>query len=223
MEQPPHSQNVLVIDMVSDPVCPWCYVGWASLGWAAMALSFEHELLIRYRPYRLAPDTPPGGLDREAALAAKYPDPAARAQMREALMEAARSAGVNFNPETPERLPDTTDAHRLIRWAHEENLQREVTGEIFAAYWQRGQDIGRRDVLVEAARRAGLDHGDIEARLATSEDKSDVAEEAAAFRRGGVDGVPTFIVNEEAGFAGALPKDELLAALKQLAAETAED
>ena len=210
----------LTIDMVSDPVCPWCYIGFKSLGWSLMALSFQAEVTVRYRPYRLSPETPPGGTDRRAALAAKFPDDAQRAAMREALEEAMQDAGVSFDPDTPERLPDTTDAHRVIRWSHEEGLQREVTEAVFEAYWQRGEDIGQRDVLARAAARGGLEEAEVAARLASEEDRTDVAEEAAAFRAGGVSGVPTFIVNEQTGFAGAVPKDKMLEAFRTLAAET---
>ena len=207
----------LVLDMVSDPVCPWCYVGLASLDWALMALGFQYDITLRFRPYRLAPDTPPGGMDRAEALAAKFPDPGARAQARAAIIEAGRMAGVTFDPDTPERLPDTTDAHRVLRWSHEADLQRETKRAVMDAYWQRGEDIGERAVLARLAGRVGLDEGDINARLASDEDRADVAEEAAAFRAGGVDGVPTFIVNEQTGFAGALPKDQLTEAIRQLA------
>ena len=211
----------LTIDVVSDPVCPWCYVGHASLGFALMALSFEGPVAVRYRPYRLAPDTPPGGTDRAAALAAKFPDAAQRDAMRGALRAAARDAGLSFDPDAPGRLPDTTDAHRVIRWAHEDTLQREVAGAVFEAYWRRGEDIGEAGVLAAAAARGGMDAEAVAARLATDEDRDDVTEEAAAFRAGGVTGVPTFIVNEARGFAGALPKAELLAAIKSLAGEGA--
>ena len=207
----------LVIDVVSDPVCPWCYVGHAALGFALMALSFEGEVALRYRPYRLAPDTPAGGEDRDERMRRKFPDEAQRAVMREALIEAGRQAGVSFDPATPGRLPDTTDAHRVIRWSHEEGLQREVAGAIFEAYWQRGEDIGERAVLAAAAARAGMSADAVRERLETDEDVRDVAEEAQAFREGGVTGVPTFIVNEREGFAGALPKDQLLDAIRQLA------
>ena len=206
--------------MVSDPVCPWCYVGLASLDWALMALSFERDVALRFRPYRLAPDTPPEGRDRAEALTAKFPDAGQRARARAAIIEAGRAAGVTFDPDTPERLPDTTDAHRVIRWAHEDGAQRAVKRGVMDAYWQRGEDIGDRAVLARVAGGAGMDREAVAARLDTQEDRTDVAEEAAGFRAGGVDGVPTFIVNERTGFAGALPKDELLAALRQLAGET---
>ena len=207
--------------MVSDPVCPWCYVGLASLDWALMALSFERDVALRFRPYRLAPNTPPGGVNRAAAVAAKFPDAQRRGEMRRAIIEAGAAAGVTFDPDTPERLPDTTDAHRVIRWAHEEGVQRKVKRAVMDAYWQRGEDIGDRGVLARVAGQAGMDEDAVTARLGTEEDRTDVAEEAAAFRAGGVDGVPTFIVNEQAGFPGALPKDQLLTALRQLASETA--
>lgn len=216
------SKPPLTIDVVGDPVCPWCYVGFHALAWPLMALSFEHALTVRYRPYRLRPDTPPGGLDRREAIEAKFPDAAERDRMSAALAEAARDAGVTLDASKPERLPDTTDAHRVVRWAHEDGLQREVLGAIYEAYWTHGEDVGEADVLVQAASSAGMNAEALRDRLAGQEDRTDVAEEAQAFRQGGVTGVPTFIVNERAGFAGALPKEQLLEAFRQLAAETGE-
>lgn len=209
----------LVIDMVSDPVCPWCYVGFRSLGWALMALSFDYDLTVRYRPYRLDPTTPPAGRDRASTLARKFPDPTHREQMKAALEAAMVDAGLNFSTDTPTRLPDTTDAHRLIRWSHETAQQRDMVGALFEAYWQHGEDLGQHDVLVAATLSLGLDGDEIRARLQSDEDRQEVQQEAQGFRDGGVDGVPTFIINEQTGFAGALPKAKLLEALRQLASE----
>jgi predicted DsbA family dithiol-disulfide isomerase len=209
----------LTIDFVSDPICPWCYIGFRALDWAAMALSFEFDLEVRYRPYRLDPDTPAEGRDRHARIVEKYPDANHRQQMQEALGAAMRDVGLSFDPALPARIPDATDAHRLVRWAHEEGLAREVLGAVFEAYWLHGEDISHPDVLMEAGAAAGLPAAAIGQRLASREDRSDVVEEAAAFRQGGVRGIPAFIVNEETGFEGALPKDELLAALRTLGRE----
>jgi predicted DsbA family dithiol-disulfide isomerase len=210
----------LIIDMVADPVCPWCYVGKRSLDRAAMALSFSHDVVVRYRPYQLAPETPAEGMDRKKRMEEKFPDPAQRAQMAEALKEAARVAGVNFDPALPGILPNTINALRLLRWAHLEGVHQEVAEALFAEYWQRGQDIADIDVLADIAGKAGMDKDAIAEQLCSDEDRKDILEEADAFRQGGVTGVPTFIVNEQAGFAGALPPDQLLNALRQLASET---
>ncbi len=209
----------VAIDMVADPVCPWCYIGFRALDWVAMALSFETPLAIRYRPYRLDPTTPPEGRDRAATLAAKFPDPGHRAAVNDALKTAMADVGLSFDPGLPPRLPDPTDAQRLVLWSHADGLQRETMAALFDAYWQHGEDISQRDVLRQVAITAGLDGDDVAERLETNEDRTAIAEEAAAFRQGGVDGVPTFIVGEQAGFAGALPKAKMLEAFRTLIAD----
>lgn len=210
----------LIIDMVSDLVCPWCYIGFRGLDWAKMALSFEYTLSVRYRPYRLDPDTPTEGRDRSATLARKFPDSDQRNAMKTALQGAMADVGLSFDPDLPVRLPDTTDAHRLILWATEKGQDHAVKAALFEAYWHHGEDIGRPEVLAQVAEVSGLDGEVLRARLATTEDREAVRQEAAELRGGGLKGVPGFIVNEQAGFEGALPKAELLSALRQLATET---
>ncbi|NHK26849.1 DsbA family oxidoreductase [Parvularcula flava] len=213
------SKPLLILDMVSDPVCPWCYVGKRSLDRALMALSFSNDLMVRYRPYQLAPDAPKEGRNRKEYLASKF-SAEQLDQMNGALLEAARVAGLDLDPSLPEIAPNTLDAHRVIRWAHEDNLQREVVEALFDAYWKHGLDLGSHDVLATVAAEAGMEKADVLARLGSVEDVNDVKEEAQAFRAGGVNGVPTFIINEQAGFAGALPPDQLLETIRQVAAET---
>lgn len=140
--------------------------------------------------------------------------------MAGALKKAMLDVGLDFDPDAPSRLPDTTDAHRLIRWAAEEDAAHAMKGALFEAYWQHGEDIGLPDVLGQAVEVAGLNPDDMLARLETAEDREAVRQEAAELRGGGVSGIPAFIINEQAGFEGALPKADLLATLKELAAET---
>lgn len=209
----------LVIDMISDFVCPWCYVGFRALGLARLALSPEFSVTVRYRPYRLDPATPPEGLDRNATLARKFPDPEHRRQIADALYAAQAEVGLRFDPSAPQWLPDTTNAHRLARWAAADGDNSALIEAIFAAYWQGGHDLGVDD-LVAIAAATGFESEDLAARLESAADRDDLAEEAASYRAGGVTGVPTFIVNEQVGFAGALPPAALVAELRTLAAET---
>lgn len=210
----------LVIDMVADIVCPWCYVGFRSCDWAVMALSFEAAVTRRYRPYRLDPQTPPEGYDRAERLARRFPDAETRDTMATALRAAMTDVGLSFDPDSPSRFPDTTDAHRLIRWASEEDLGHTVCAGLYEAYWVHGEDVSQRDVLCQVADRAGLDVDAIRERLATDEDREAVRQEATELRGGGIGGVPAFIVNEAAGFEGALPKADMLHTLRRLTAET---
>ena len=210
----------LVVDIVSDTVCPWCYVGKRSFDRAKLSLMMDYELIVRFRPYQLNPDTPAGGVDRAAYYDKKFPDKARRAEMQAALEESARGVGLMLDTGMPKILPNTLDSHRVIRWAHYDGLQEEAKERIMAAYWGRGQDIGDPDVLAAAAAAAGMDKQEVRDRLLAGDDVDDVKEEAAGFRAGGVTGVPTFIVNEQAGFAGAHDPETLARGVRQLASET---
>lgn len=211
---------LLVIDMVMDPVCPWCYVGKRSLDRALMALSFNYTLAVRYRPFLLVPDVPLGGLDRELHLSRVLKDPEKRKASREALLTAAKEATLDLDPDIPTRIPHTGDALRLMRWSHENGQQTDFVELLFAAYWREGADLSDTETLATLAGQAGMDKAAIRTRLGSTDDLQDTLEEAKAFRKGGVNGVPTFIVNEAQGFAGAIPPDQLLTALRQLAAES---
>lgn len=208
----------LLVDIVADPVCPWCYVGLKSFAAARADLAKTFDLLPRYRPYQLNPDTPAGGADRNAYYAKKFPDRALRDRMRIRLTEAAREAGAPFDPATPKRLPNTLAAHRVLRWAHFTGRQDSVATALYDGYWREGEDIGDIRTLARLAATAGMDEADAAARLETDEDAEIVAREAEAFRAAGVRGVPIFIVNEKTGFSGALPPASLAKALKQAAA-----
>ncbi len=211
---------LLVVDMVIDPVCPWCYVGKRALDRALMALSFNFTLAVRYRPFMLVPDVPLDGLDRALRLSQIYPDEAKRAAAHEALLNAAKEAALDFDPTLPKRIPHTIDALRLLRWSHEDGLQGEMAEGLFAAYWQEGADLSDIETLTAIAGAVGMDRTIARGRLKSTDEIDDTLEEAKAFRKGGVNGVPTFIVNEAQGFAGAIPPDQLLTALRQLAAES---
>ncbi|WP_306253979.1 DsbA family protein [Parvularcula sp. IMCC14364] len=210
----------LVIDMVADPVCPWCYVGKRSLDRVLMAMSFSHEVVVRYRPYQLAPDTPEEGVDRKAYIEKKFPDSAHRSALADALRDAATGAGLDLNIAGPTKLINSLNALRVLRWSHLDGVQIEFVEALFSAYWQQGRDISQTDELSRIAAASGMDGADVRARLETDEDCNDVRDEVAAFRSGGVDGVPTFIINESLGFAGALPPDQLLENIRSIATET---
>lgn len=205
----------LLVDLVSDPVCPWCYVGLKSFMAAAAILKSDFIVLPRIRAYQLNPDTPPEGVDRQAYYARKFPDEARRAEMIHQLKAAALGAGFTFDPAKPAHLPNTLKAHQLIRLAHFDGAQERLASAIYAAYWDEGANIGDDSVLIEIAGAAGLDQENIRQDLKSGSSASEVKSEAEAFRQAGVSGVPTFIVNERTGFAGAMPPRRLADALRQ--------
>lgn len=207
----------LIVDIVSDPVCPWCYVGLKSFGLARGRLAGEFIVLPRIRAYQLNPDTPPEGVDRRAYYARKFPDEEQRAAMVHQLKAAAAGAGFAFDPLKPTHLPNTLKAHQLIRLSHFDGAQERLALALYAAYWEEGADIGDDETLVSIAEKSGLDPANARADLSNEKSAAEIKSEAEAFRQAGVTGVPTFIVNERAGFSGALPPARLADALRQAA------
>lgn len=220
-DQPAAERPRLLVDMVTDPVCPWCFVGLHSFLGARDQLKNEFQVLLRLRAYQLNPDTPIEGVDRVAYYAKKFPDEAKRAEMVHQLKAAALGAGVKFDPLGPTHLPNTLLAHQLLRLAHYDGAQERVGVALFDAYWHGGKDIGDLETLLSIATAAGLDQENTRAVLGSETNASDVKSEAEAFRATGVTGVPTYIVNERTGFSGALPPGRLADALREAARQTA--
>lgn len=203
----------ILVDIVADPVCPWCYVGLKSFQHARDRLAADIQILPRIRAYQLNPDTPAEGVDRAAYYEKKFPDPAMRAQGAMALKAAAAGAGFKFDPALPTRLPNTRKAHQLIRLAHFDGAQERLATALYDAYWNEDADLGDTETLVALAEGAGLDPENARRDLSSPKSINEIIAEAEAFRRAGVTGVPTFIVNERTGFSGALPPARLAEAL----------
>jgi len=198
----------LVIDVVSDVVCPWCFLGKRRLD-AAIAQTGGAQ--VRWRPFQLDPTIPAGGLERKAYMSAKFRDEARLAEVHARLTALGEEAGIAFDFEAIARAPNTLDAHRLIRFASEAGKADEVVERLFCAYFERGQDIGDRAVLAEIG--AGLD--DIEARLASEEGVAEVQAEIAFAQRGGVEGVPFFIFAQKYAVSGAQSAEVLAQAISE--------
>ncbi len=200
----------LVIDVVSDVVCPWCYLGKKRL---EAALKGEPGIEVRWRPFQLDPTIPPEGLDRKAYMRAKFGDGLKIGEIHARLKGLGAEVGVGFDFEAIARSPNTLDAHRLIRFATEAGLADALVERLFADYFERGRDIGDRETLNEAARACGL--GDVAARLESSEGASEVREEIEAAQRIGVTGVPFFIFASKYAVSGAQSEDVLAQAIAQ--------
>ena len=172
------------LDILSDPICPWCYIGHAQLSRALEGAS-NPPFAVAWHPFMLNPDMPRGGMDRRAYLEAKFGGREAAASVYARIDEAARAAGLDLDLGAIERTPSTLDAHRLIHWAGIEGRQTPVAARLFAAYFREGRDIGDRAVLAEIAGAAGLDGAAMERLLASDADEDDVrARDAHARARG---------------------------------------
>lgn len=192
------------LDIFSDPVCPWCYIGKTNLDRALEARP-GHPFAIEWHPFRLNPDAPPEGWDRRSYLEAKFGGKARAAEVYARVEAAARAAGLEIDFANIPRLPDTLDAHRLIHWAGLEGRQSAVVGRLFRAYWREGRDIGDAATLSAIAGEAGLDAGAIARLLATDADRAEILARDRHARERGVNAVPTFIVAERHVVSGAQP------------------
>lgn len=205
----------ITIDVIADPVCPWCFVGLHSFLKAKDGLSADWDVTVRYRPYQLNPDTPADGADRKAYYAKKFPDQAMLDQMRATIRQSAEAIGAPFDPSSPPRLPNTLKAHQLLQLAQFHGAGEAVVKALYDAYWVKLEDIGDTEVLTGLATACGIDAA--ATRDALAETRDAVSAEANAFRQAGVSGVPTFIVNERQGFSGAHPPETLEKALRHAA------
>lgn len=205
----------LLVDIVADIVCPWCYVGVKSFLAARDALKGDYDITTRFRPYLLNPDLPDEGVDRHAYYARKFRDEARLAAARAAIRSNARETGFDFDPAAPPHLPNTLKAHQLIAAAGRDNRQEAVALALYRAFWDGLSDIGEDETLIAIGEREGLSRQAAETALATT--AAAVAAEADAFRRAGVSGVPTFIVGERTGFSGGMAPASMTAALREAA------
>ncbi len=207
----------LLVDIAADFVCPWCYIGLRSFMSAKSALEPDYQVVARFRAYQLGPDTPAEGVDREAYYEKRFPDPAFRAEARKRLIASAAETGFPFDPSIPKRLPNTLKAHSILRAAHFSGVHEAVALALYGSYWENGVDLGDEETLIRLAGEADMPEKAVLETLRSDESREATAAEAAAMARAGVQGVPTFIVNERAGFSGALPPATLAATLRKAA------
>jgi predicted DsbA family dithiol-disulfide isomerase len=200
------TQTTIRLDIFSDPVCPWCYIGKANLD-RALADFPGHPFAIQWHPFQLNPDMPPEGADKRAYLEAKFGGKARVDAATERLREVARAAGLDMDPDAPTRMPNTLDAHRLIHWAGIEGLQSEVMARLMRAYWDEGRDIGNRETLADIAAEAGMDRAATLRLLLSDADAEDIAARDADARQKGVNAVPTFLIAQHYVVSGAQPPE----------------
>ena len=192
------------LDIFSDPVCPWCYIGKAHLD-RTLADHPNHPFTIFWHPFQLNPDMPAGGVPKRAYLEAKFGGAAQVDAMLDRLRGVAAAAGVPFDPDLAPLMPNTLDAHRLIHRAGIEGLQIEVKDRLMRAYWLEARDIGDRATLADIASEAGMDR-DVTLRLLQSDaDRDDIRARDADARAKGVTAVPTFLVAQSYVVSGAQP------------------
>ena len=208
----------LPIDVVSDVVCPWCYIGKRFLE-RAIALKPEIPVTVRFHPYFLNPWVPREGISREQYLITKFGSVERYNANSQRVIDAAALAGLTYARDKIERQPNTLDCHRLIRWAGDNAAA--MKQRLMELYFSDGGDLTSRDVLVQAAVDCGMDGDEVRRRLASNEDIAEVEAQANSAKEAGIDGVPCFIFGGLMAVSGAHPPEYLAQAIERAAQEVA--
>lgn len=208
------------LDILSDPICPWCYIGKANLD-RALEKRADHPFEIEWHPFQLNPDMPEAGMDRREYLETKFGGKEQAVQVYARIAEAAEAAGIDIDFGAIKRTPNTINAHRLIHWAGIEGRQTPVVSAMFRAYFKEGRDIGDVDVLADLADAAGMDAAVVLKLLATDSDLEDIRARDTWARERGVTGVPTFIVAQQHAVSGAQPAELWAQVMNDIAAQDA--
>lgn len=206
---------MIKLDILSDPICPWCYIGKAQLD-RALAQVPEHPFTIEWHPFQLNPDMPREGMGRAVYLEAKFGGRENAVRVYGQIAKHAASIGLEADLSAIKRTPNTLDAHRLIHWAGIERMQGPVVDALFRAYFVEGRDIGAHEVLADVADSAGMDASLVLKLLNTAEDEEAVRSRDAHSRKMGVSSVPTFIVAGQHAVPGAQPTDLWLKVISEV-------
>jgi predicted DsbA family dithiol-disulfide isomerase len=212
----------LVIDIVSDVICPWCYIGKRRLERAVDMADGRHAFTVAWRPFQLNPDMPADGMDRAVYLAAKFGDAERAKDSYRRIETIGAELGIPFRFDRIRRTPNTLDSHRLIRFGQRAGRQQEIVEAIFESYFTAGADLSDPPTLVEIAESAGCDPRAVETYLAGDVDRAAVIADDESARRMGIDGVPSFILNRAFVLPGAADPEMLLAAFDQVAQDQPE-
>lgn len=212
----------ITIDVVSDVVCPWCYVGSRRLEKALARLS-DIEAEVHWRPFQLDPTIPPEGKDRREYMRGKFGSDERIRQLHDNLIQSTSDAGIPFAFDRIKVAANTLDAHRLIRWAGGQgpHVQGAVVKALFKANFEEGRNVGDHEVLTAIAAESGMDAPIVSALLPTDADREAVQAEIAQAQRMGVSGVPCFLLERKYAVMGAQPTDALADAIRQVSAAKA--
>jgi predicted DsbA family dithiol-disulfide isomerase len=212
------SAKTVTVDVISDVVCPWCYIGQKRLDKAVAGLP-DVDVDIRWRPYQLDPTIPPEGKDRKAYMLAKFGSEERLRQIHDRIVPLGAADGIDFHFEDIKIAANTLDAHRVIRWAASagDGVQSRVVKALFAANFERGEYIGDKAELARIAGENGMDEATVADLLATDADKDAVQAEIENAQRMGVTGVPFFVLEGKYAVSGAQDAAVLADAIRQVA------
>ena len=209
---------MVTLDIISDIVCPWCYIGKTLLD-RALESDASQPFTVAWHPYQLNPEIPQGGIPYADFLRLKFGAPERASAVLVKVTEAAKAAGAVIDYVAITREPNTLDAHRLIHWAGLEGRQTPVVSALFRAHWREGRDIGSHGVLADIAGEAGLDRKMILRLLDSDADREEIQRRIQHARDRGVQGVPTFVIADTHVLTGAQPVEVWADVIKQIKAQ----
>ena len=210
----------LVIDVFSDVVCPWCFIGKRRLE-KAIALRPDIPVEVHYRPYFLNPWVPREGMSRVDYLTTKFGSPERYEKIALRVAQAAANEGLTYNVGALARQPNTLDCHRLILWGGRLGKAARVKQRLMEIYFSEGGDLSDPDVLVQAASDCGLDPVEVRALLASDADVTAVEQAAKSAQDAGIEGVPFYVFGNVLAVSGAQAPDYLAGAIERAASELA--
>ena len=194
------------LDIMSDPICPWCFIGKAYLD-KALSAHPNHPFLIEWHPFQLNPDMPANGMGRREYLEGKFGGKEAAVRAYAPVVESAKTAGVAIDFEGMKRTPNTINAHRLIHWAGIEGRQTAAVSALFKAYFTDAHDIGDPDVLIDIAKSVEMDADVVKRLLDSDEDLKLIQDRDKHSRKMGINSVPTFIIANQHAVPGSQPPE----------------
>lgn len=216
MKRPP-----IHVEVVSDVVCPWCYIGKRRMEKAVERLKDDFDFQITFSPFELNPDMPEEGASQKAYLVQKFGSEERYHQVTEHVTQVAREEGLSFHFDKQSTSPNTRDAHRIIWFARQEGKQAEVKEAFLKAYFEEGIDLSRKDNLVDVAVSAGLEKERVESLLNSDFAKAEVAMSEQMNQQRGISGVPFYIINRQYGLSGAQPSETFEKVFREIAEKTA--
>jgi predicted DsbA family dithiol-disulfide isomerase len=205
------------VDVVSDVICPWCFLGKRRLDQALAQLD-GLNVEVAWRPFMLDPSIPPEGMDRHRYMVEKFGEERLKS-IHDPLIAAGKEVGVPYRFDRITRTPNTLDAHRVIRWSHLAGLQHKMAERLFMAYWHEGRDVSDHQVLGDCAADLGIDRPSLVTQLASDHDKKEVMGEINMAAQMGIRGVPTFIIGRRYGVSGAQTPEVIADAIRKYAVE----
>ncbi|MEM6972572.1 MAG: DsbA family oxidoreductase [Pseudomonadota bacterium] len=206
---------MIPLDIISDPICPWCLIGKTRLERALEKVG-HNPFSTRWRMFRLNPDMPDAGMDRRAYLEAKFGGPEGADRVYGHIAEAAAGDGLDVDLGAIGRAPQTLNAHRLIRWAEQDDHQDEAVDALFDRYFRRGEDISDPAVLTAVAGEIGMDAAMVARLLDSDADSEALIEEETAAREMGVSGVPCYIIAGKYVVQGAQDADTWMRIIEEI-------